>query len=168
MRRLQMDLPVATRQRGMTLVEILVAIVVLSVGLLGLAGLQLKGMQVNQGSAYRWQAALLVEDIADRMRADRTSAQNGQYNVTGGVPATTGSSTTQSVLQDWWSRVQAQLPGAQATIGPVAPGATANSFSIPISVTWNDTRAQGGSGLSPTNNSTAYNTPGSYSVTLGF
>jgi type IV pilus assembly protein PilV len=152
----------------MTLVEILVAVVVLSVGLLGLAGLQLKGMQVNQGSAFRWQAALLVEDIADRMRADRTSAQNGQYNVTAGVLATTGSATTQAVLQDWWNQVQAQLPGAKATIGPVTAGATANTFSIPITVSWVDTRAQGGSGLSPTKNSTAYNTPGSYAVTLEF
>src|SRR6266404_3862053 len=67
------------RQRGMTLIEILVAIVVLSVGLLGLAGLQLKGLQVNQGSIYRWQAAMLAEDIADRIRADRAGA--GTYTL---------------------------------------------------------------------------------------
>lgn len=69
-------------QRGMTLIEILVAIVVLSVGLLGMAGLQLKGMQVNQGSAYRWQAAMLAEDIADQMRADRANALASAYTVT--------------------------------------------------------------------------------------
>jgi len=52
--RMRMRAPATVRQRGMTLIEILVAIVVLSIGLLGLAGLQLKGMQVNQGSTFRW------------------------------------------------------------------------------------------------------------------
>ena len=66
----------ALRQRGMTLIEILVAIVVLSLGLMGLAGLQLKGMQVNQGSTYRSQAAILAQEMAERIRADLTGAGN--------------------------------------------------------------------------------------------
>ena len=55
-----MHISASCHQRGVTLIEILVAIVVLSIGLLGLAGLQLKGLQVSQGSTYRSQAALLT------------------------------------------------------------------------------------------------------------
>ena len=128
------------RQRGMTLIEILVAIVVLSIGLLGLAGLQLKGLQVNQGSIYRWQAAMLAEDIADRMRTDQASALINQYQVTANVPAATGSAQTQAVVSEWLQRVQ-QLPGGQADIG-AATGP--NNNQVQIKITWNDTRARAG------------------------
>jgi type IV pilus assembly protein PilV len=127
-----------TRQRGMTLIEILVAIVVLSIGLLGLAGLQLKGLQVNQGSIYRWQAAMLAEDIADRMRTDQASALNNQYQVTANVPAATGSTQTQAVVSEWLQRVQ-MLPGGKADIG-TATGP--NNNQVQIKITWTDTRAR--------------------------
>jgi type IV pilus assembly protein PilV len=135
-------------QRGMTLVEILVAIVVLSVGLLGLAGLQLKGLQVNQGSTFRWQAAMLAQDMADRMRADRAGASNGNYTqvlVAGSTPSST-SASAQTELQDWWARVQ-MLPGANAKIS--APGGPANN-QVTITVGWLDTRAQVGTGQTTT------------------
>jgi type IV pilus assembly protein PilV len=128
------------RQRGMTLIEILVAIVVLSVGLLGLAGLQLKGLQVNQGSIYRWQASMLAEDIADRIRADRAGAFANAYVVTNGAPSGSATGTTLTAINDWLSRVTA-LPGGTATI--VAP--TGNQ--VTITVAWADTRAQAGVGL---------------------
>jgi type IV pilus assembly protein PilV len=130
-------------QRGMTLIEILVAIVVLSIGLLGLAGLQLKGLQVNQGSTYRWQASILAEDMADRMRADRTGAIVGKYagNYTpAGAPSGSGSAAS-----DWATRLAA-LPGGAAVIG--APVATAtNGYTVAIEVDWIDTRANAGAGV---------------------
>jgi type IV pilus assembly protein PilV len=154
----------AARQRGMTLIEILVAVVVLSVGLLGLAGLQLKGMQVNQGSAYRLQAATLVEDIADRMRADRANALAGAYTLAPGAAPSGGGAGTALAVSDWQARV-ATLPGGVATIlNPVATAA--GPTQIGISVSWTDTRAQGGAGVSSKNSPTTYATSGSYSVTV--
>ena len=124
----------------MTLIEILVAIVVLSIGLLGLAGLQLKGLQVNQGSIYRWQAAMLAEDMADRIRSDRANAANYAFASTpaaGASAPTSGSTGTQAVINDWLKRVAA-LPGGTAAIGaPVGNQVT-------ITVGWNDTRARAG------------------------
>jgi len=125
-------------QRGMTLIEILVAIVVLSIGLLGLAGLQMKGLQVNQGSTYRWQATMLAEDIADRIRADQTHA--GSYALAlGATPAPTGNPGTDAAMAGWFAQVQA-MPGGKAAITQVTLKA------IQIHIAWADTRAQRGAG----------------------
>ena len=152
----------SVRQHGMTLIEILVAIVVLSVGLLGLAGLQLKGMQVNQGSSYRWQAAMLAEDIADRMRADRADALApiNAYTLStlGAAPSGAGTAGTQAALADWLARVSF-LPGGQAKI--TAPDA---QNQVQIEINWADTRAQGGAGVS--SKAAAYTASGSYTVTV--
>lgn len=130
-----------TRQRGMTLIEILVAIVILSIGLLGLAGLQLKGMQVNQGSTYRWQAAALAEDLADRIRADSAGAKAGYYAITAGVAGSTSPNAgTAAALQEWLSRVKA-LPSGSADVLAVAGGAPNQ---MQIKVTWDDSRGQAG------------------------
>ena len=153
-------------QRGMTLIEILVAIVVLSIGLLGLAGLQLKGMQVNQGSVYRWQAAMLAEDIVDRMRADRVAALNGNYTFAAATPAagaaapTSGGVATRAAINDWLARVAA-LPGGNVKIDAPAAGTTAGSTVIGITVGWVDTRAEQGAGQ-------ATATPGTFTLAAEF
>jgi len=66
---------------GFTLIEILVTVVILAVGLLGMAGLQLTGMRNNQSTYLRTQAALLANDMGERMRANATGFQNGSYDV---------------------------------------------------------------------------------------
>ena len=63
-----------TDQRGTTLIEVLIALIVLSIGLLGLALLQVTSVQSNHSAYYRSQATVLAHDLADRMRANRTAA----------------------------------------------------------------------------------------------
>ncbi len=152
------------RQHGTTLIEILVAIVVLSIGLLGLAGLQLKGIQVNQGSSYRSQAAFLAEDIADRMRADRAGVLAGAYSTPANTTFATAPAGAPAALVEWLARLSA-LPGGNVTIGPFPfpAGSAPNSVLIPITVNWVDTRAQTGTGVAT---ATANATPGSYTVTM--
>jgi type IV pilus assembly protein PilV len=155
------------RQHGMTLIEILVAIVVLSVGLLGLAGLQLKGLQVNQGSIYRWQAAMLAEDIADRIRADRLGALGGAYTLpyaaaAGAAAPTSGGAGTQAAINDWLARV-ATLPGGAAGIS--APTGLAGN-QVAITVAWVDTRAKAGVG--ETGAAAAADTSNTFVLTTGF
>jgi type IV pilus assembly protein PilV len=60
------------RAAGLTLVEVLVTLVIISVGLLGVAALQLTTVRNNYDSFVRTQAATLASDMLDRMRANRT------------------------------------------------------------------------------------------------
>lgn len=71
--------------RGFTLVEVLVALVVLSLGLLGLAALQLTSLQFNTNSYFRTQATVVAYDIIDRMRSNPTGFADNAYH----VPTTT-------------------------------------------------------------------------------
>jgi type IV pilus assembly protein PilV len=64
------------KNTGFTLIEVLIAMLVLAVGLLGLAGLQATSLNNNQRAYYRSQATILAYDIVDRMRANRSAVGN--------------------------------------------------------------------------------------------
>ena len=65
------------RSRGFTLVEILVALVVMAVGLLGIAALYVEGLRAGRTSVYRSAAVTLVSDMADRIRANPAGSYQG-------------------------------------------------------------------------------------------
>lgn len=111
----------------------LVAIVVISVGLLGLAGLQASGMRVSQSSIYRSQAAQLAYDMADRVRANLAALEDYALPLEAEPPA--GDSLPERDLRDWRRRLLA-LPGGT---GAVVVGAT----DVTIVVQWDDTRGAG-------------------------
>jgi type IV pilus assembly protein PilV len=117
-------------QRGTTLVETLVALVVLSVGLLGIAALQMASLTNNRGAHLRSQASVLAYDIADRMRANRTVALANGY-VTGFGAAPAGATLNALDLQQWKATLATMLPGGDGEI--VADGAL-----FRISVRWTD------------------------------
>lgn len=69
--------------RGFTLLEVLIAIVIFSIGLFGIAGLQASGMRFTQGSQLRAVAVAQAEALADRMRANPAGVVEGHYNLEG-------------------------------------------------------------------------------------
>lgn len=68
-----------TRQQGFNLVEVLVAMVILSIGLLGIAGMQVTGVRSNQGSYSRSQATAIMNDLAERMHNNLPGVAAGNY-----------------------------------------------------------------------------------------
>jgi type IV pilus assembly protein PilV len=69
----------APDSRGFTLIEVLITVVIIAIGLLGLAGLQMSSLN-NQHEAYqRAQAMLLLHDMASRIQANSKSARTGDY-----------------------------------------------------------------------------------------
>lgn len=123
--------------RGFTLLEVLVAIVVLSIGLLGLAGLMASSLK-NSHSAYeRTQATWLAYDALDRMRANRQVALAGGYNLALGA-APGGSGLAAIDLGEWDTTLTNTLPAGDGSIAVAAGGA------VRIVVQWNDTRGTGG------------------------
>jgi type IV pilus assembly protein PilV len=109
-------------QRGTTLIETLVALLVLSIGLLGVAALQVNALQNNQMAHVRSQASVLAYDLADRMRANRAVALAGGYNVAfGSTP--TGTNLNQLDVQNWKTALANTLPtgdGQLTLVGNVA------------------------------------------------
>lgn len=84
---------------GFSLIEVLVALFVLSIGLLGLAALQTTGLKLNHQSYERTQATLQAYDIIDRMRTNKSGtggAVNSTYDSVslGSAPGTTDCATT--------------------------------------------------------------------------
>jgi type IV pilus assembly protein PilV len=135
---------IASRNHGFSLVEVLVALLVLSIGLLGLAALQTTSLQYNTGSYFRTQATFLAYDIIDRMRANLGAVANSDgngydqptsANVTAGTNCdTTACSAAQLALYDvkkWYDRAVATLPEA-ANSPPTIQVDTGNVVTITI------------------------------------
>lgn len=112
-------------QRGSSLIEVMVALLILAVGLLGFAGLQARGMQMARKSYSHSQAVFLADDLVERMRANPTAVTAGNYKSakTGAVPSTTAVCSTASPcaptalaskdMNTWAQLLTTVLPGAQ-------------------------------------------------------
>ena len=134
-------------QQGFTLVEILVAVVVLAIGLLGLAGLQANSLKFNKSAYQRSVASMLAYDMLDRIRANRDGLIAGNYNDhgpgSGNFPSdpgciTSGCSTTNVASYDvyeWGQQLGNLFPAGTGEI----EGNGANSV-FTITVMWDDER----------------------------
>lgn len=101
-------------QAGFGLVEVLVAMLVLAIGLLGLAGLQMRSMQATDDASQMATANRLSEDIIERIRANRGAAISGDYDLSfGDDPGVPKKPTVaQEDVGAWVDRVRDELPGA--------------------------------------------------------
>jgi len=114
------------QQAGFTLIEVLIAVLLLSVGLLGLAGLQTASLRNNGSALMRSQATTIAYDILDQMRAG-VSPANPNYSPyeTSGLTCNSSASTA---LSDWQQEL-CQLPGGEGKIN-----VTGNT--VTVSVQW--------------------------------
>lgn len=123
------------KRSGFSLVELLVAMVVASIGLLGVATLSLQASRYNFDAKLRHQATMLASDMADRIRSNPV---NAIVNYPAAVAAaqnnncdTTACTAAERAEQDvWeWNALLAQLPNGAGTIAAAAPQLT-------ITITW--------------------------------
>lgn len=115
------------RQNGMALIEVMIAVVVLAIGVLGAVGLQARSLAALSSAGARVDATIAAERAIGLMWTDQANLGNYVWNSTGGpAPAE---------LANWFADTQAQLPNATAviTVTPVA-GSTANQISVTL--TW--------------------------------
>lgn len=128
------------KSNGFTLIEVLIAVVVLAIGLLGLAGLQATSLRNNQDAYNRSQATQLAYDLADRLRANTqaaatyttvvptaATAKADCLNTTGCTPA----EMAENDLFEWNRDLVAMLPDGVGTLGIAT-----NVYTITI--TWDD------------------------------
>lgn len=121
-------------QQGFSLLEALVTIVVLAVGLLGLAFLQAQGLQLNTSAYSRTQASILASDIIDRMRLNPTNVASYNTELNTPNPADCVFTTAQDAQNDldcWTQRLQTTLPSGDGDV-IVAGGV------VTVTVSWQE------------------------------
>lgn len=144
--------------RGFSLVEVLIAVFVIAIGILGVSSAQLISLKNSQSSYYRSQANFLVMDMLDRMRANPDGVQAGHYNdintktvtASHALPAcnASGCSLEQIASADaaqWASFFSSNdnpglLPGS---VGTVKTDITGTRTDITIEVTWSESSWKG-------------------------
>lgn len=125
------------RQTGMTLIEVLVTLVLISVGLLGVAALQLTTMKSNQEAYVRSQASVLADYILDRIRANQRGFLNNEYNAIALNGTGTAGLTSGNDLARWQAEIDRLLPGGNANAGGSIVR-TAGTNIVTITIQWSE------------------------------
>lgn len=126
-------------QRGFSLLEVLITMLIVSFGLLGIAGIIVTSLKNNQSSYARSQASLMVNDIVDRMRANRSSAEaspSPYVLALGASPSGAGIATDD--LTEWRAALASNLPSGTGAVA--VDDATKK---VTVTVQWDDSHASG-------------------------
>ena len=175
------------RIAGFSLVEVLIALVILSVGLLGIAAMVSESLKSKDSSYYRTQALDYAAAILDRMRANRAQALANAYDVsyggTGSGTAPPSDNCTSSAdnctpsqiasvdLAQWQAEISAALPAisnSAPAAGMVTTTTVGQMTQVNISIRWNDKRANSAvSSAASAAAPTAVTSIGSVTITSG-
>jgi type IV pilus assembly protein PilV len=136
-------------QRGVGLIEVLVAVLVLAIGVLGIAALQALTLKNSMGSASRTQASIQIYSMMDIIRADRANLGTYNTNIYADGNGTGGAGT----MMGW-------LDGLKTTVAPDAMGrvvCNANTMTCSVGVQWTDRNGSGGGCPGPASDKTCIN-----------
>lgn len=137
----------ACTQRGASLIEVLVSVLIMGIGLLGIAAMQATALRNSQSSLERSQAVIQSYTILEAMRANPAGVAAAQYNMaqTCNPPAANGTLAGQD-LRDWIASLEQSLGDSPNTCGTVACVAT----NCVVTVQWDDSRGRDGAGAGST------------------
>jgi type IV pilus assembly protein PilV len=152
-----MTLRPSSRQRGASLIEVLIALFLVAFTMLGLLSLQLRSQTFQKDSIDRRNAAVIASDFLERAAANFTGFRGGRYDglsfdIGAVLPPAPGPCATadvctdaELVARDWYAlrrNVSRQLPGGIAFVtSPVLAGG-ANSHAVEVTVGWIDPSRQ--------------------------
>lgn len=144
-----------SKQAGFTLVEAMVAFLVLAIGMIGMSGMLTMGVKTNQNAYQRSVAIALGEDMADRIRANPaedyvTKAADSSDCVSENISACVGSMAGYDKTE-WNQQLTAALPNAQYVIcldsspndGEVGASACSGDGAVTIKIWWSDIETVG-------------------------
>lgn len=121
------------REAGFSLIEVLVAIFILAIGVLGAAALQMNALKFNQTASVRSQATFLAYEIVDRMRANRAQALAGSYDLALAADDPNCGAIASCDLRDWRTALDDRLPQGSGAV-------VRNGNVFTITVQWDESR----------------------------
>ena len=131
--------------RGFTLLEVMIALVIFSIGLLGLAGLQARGLNSNTSAQFRTLAAIEAYGMADRMRANPLGVKAGNYDNLDNTTPPAGpncliatcseAQIAQSDYYEWINNLQNLLPSGHGSVIRIA-----GTDQFILTIFWDDER----------------------------
>lgn len=144
---------------GASLIEVLVAVLVLSIGMLGLAALQARSLQGNASSLQRTQGVLLSQHVLDLLRADRTGVRAGLYHTgesrkcaaseitfarnADGTAEIAGAEIAVARLRDWLGALKTHMGRPDDTTTCARIRCDKDTAICDIDIFWDDSRAGG-------------------------
>lgn len=136
-------------QQGVSLIEVLVAILVIALGILTMLAMQINSTKLTKTSEMRAMGALLVGDLADRMRANRAGFADNKYaftesanepkaltSCTGKAANCTPEQMAQQDLAEWLTNIRFNLPSGTARVSPVDADATLGKSGVDVWLIW--------------------------------
>lgn len=143
-------------QRGIGLIEVLISMLILGIGVLGMISVQNRALQFNQGALHESRAAILANDIMDRIRANPTQASRYRIALSESPPSAndcSGSSANCSEpqladfdLASWRGEISQSLPAGTGEVREI-PGPGDSSIFI-VTIQYQDSRIEDASAFS--------------------
>ncbi|PPD30682.1 MAG: type IV pilus modification protein PilV [Methylomonas sp.] len=129
------------RQLGFSMIEVLVAVLVLAIGLLGVAAIQTVALKNNNSALQRSQATMLAYFMMDAMRANRSVAIIGSYDLAKTCVAPSVGSLITNDQNAWINALKSNLGNVSTTCGQI----TCAVNTCNVRVFWDDSRGLSGS-----------------------
>jgi type IV pilus assembly protein PilV len=131
----------AARQQGASLIEVMIAVLIMAIGLLGIAAMQTAALRNSQGSLERSQAVISSYTMVDAMRANRDAALAGAYNTSGFLCATDGTGALANTDRAEWIKAWRDSLGVGSGDTAACGSIDCASGVCTIALRWDDSRA---------------------------
>ncbi len=107
------------RQKGFSLIEVMISLVLISIGLMSMTSLQSRSVNISTVAYTETQSTLLIQEIVELLRANKVAAASGTYNI--GLSSfsdlpTPGSSIAEVDRYNWFNNLDNTLTGAKSSI----------------------------------------------------